>query len=223
MVLVFSQTGCILCYGSPESSYSGTDGEPFAVCHIIFTSKGTTKKGHNMQEEWRDVVGFDGLYQISNFGKVKRKNKKHTLKPTKKDGYDTVTLCVNGKRRYLSVHRLVAQAFIPNPENKPCIDHKDGNRDNNNADNLRWCTVKENNSYPIVLQRKSGVNSPCSIPIVCVELKRIFFGSVEAAKILSLSQSHITEAAKGKQKTAGGYHWRYATPEEIAQVKAEVA
>lgn len=96
-------------------------------------------------EIWKDVPGYIGLYKVSNYGRVKSVNKQLVLKTCGSGNrYKTVALC-NGMRKTFRVHRLVAAAFIPNPDNKPCIDHIDGDRANNHADNLRWVTYLENN------------------------------------------------------------------------------
>lgn len=121
-----------------------------------------------MIEEWRPIVGYEGLYEVSNTGKVKALERlvmnngglqhKHEriLKPNfNKNNRGTVVLCKNGYTYATTVHRLVAQAFIPNPENKPCIDHIDTNIRNNHVNNLRWCTQKENCNNPLTRQHGS--------------------------------------------------------------------
>ena len=109
-----------------------------------------------MKEIWRDIKNYENLYQISNYGKVKSKEKYagHSLRKEKilkqyidKDGYIKVILCKNNKTHFLSVHRLIAEAFIPNPDNLPQINHKDENKKNNKLSNLEWCTCKYNINY----------------------------------------------------------------------------
>ena len=101
-----------------------------------------------MEEIWKDIVGYEGLYQVSNFGRVKNVNKNIIKKPTElSKGYLRIGLNKHGKAKKIYSHRLVAQAFIPNPNNLPCVNHKDCNPKNNCVDNLEWCTHKENNSY----------------------------------------------------------------------------
>ena len=106
-----------------------------------------------MEEIWKDISGYEGLYQISNLGNVKslnysRTGKERILKPgTDKDGYLLVTLYKNRNKRPFKIHRLVAKAFIPNPDNKSDVNHKDENKTNNCVDNLEWMTRMENNNF----------------------------------------------------------------------------
>ena len=109
-------------------------------------------------EEWRDIKGFEGMYQVSSFGRVKscerhivnkgivQLKKERFLKtnPNKGNGYVLVVLCKDNKTHPKLVHRLVAEAFIPNPDNKPVVDHIDTNKANNFVENLRWTTISEN-------------------------------------------------------------------------------
>lgn len=127
-----------------------------------------------MAEIWKDVECFEGLYQVSNLGRVKslkrvieQKNINGTpyiraiqekiLKPQiHKNGYVCVGFTVNGKVYGRLVHRLVAQAFVPNPSNKPEVNHKDGNKENNSMENLEWCTARENQMHSISLGLRKG-------------------------------------------------------------------
>ena len=108
-----------------------------------------------MIEEWRPVVGYEGLYEVSNTGRVRsvdrfyyRLHKGKVLSPTKdRYGYLTVTLNCNGKSKTIKIHRLVAQAFLPNPDNLPQVNHKDEDKTNNNVTNLEWCDAKYNVNF----------------------------------------------------------------------------
>ena len=128
-----------------------------------------------MNEEWKDIVGFEGLYQVSNLGRIKclehkcpgrykgkfRTVKEHMMKPAenKTNGYMYVSLSNSDRGRTFTVHRLVANAFLPNPENKPILNHKDEDKHNNCVSNLEWCTSLYNNTYNNVhLKRKHYVH-----------------------------------------------------------------
>lgn len=114
---------------------------------------------------FKPIRNYEGLYEISNTGIVKsmpkvigRRMKEETFLKSRIStyGYLMVTLCKNGKSFNASVHRLIAEAFIPNPDNLPCVNHKDGNKLNNAVENLEWCTYKENNIHAY----KTGLHDP---------------------------------------------------------------
>lgn len=187
-----------------------------------------------MMEIWKDIPGYDGLYQVSNLGNVKRAKKTYFCGndgATKRvleerfivgdisRGYKRVALWDGGKYTRFMVHRLVAQAFIPNPDNKPYIDHIDGSRDNNTVDNLRWCTHTENMNNPISLKRKSiaalgnhmtgkfGALHPTSRKVQCVETGTVYGGIAEAERLTGAN--HISMVCRGQRNTSGGFHWVY--------------
>lgn len=112
----------------------------------------------DIKEEWRDIEGFEGFYQVSNIGRVRRLLDRHQnsldrniiLKPqTDRNGYKTVYLSKNNNRKIIHIHRLVAIGFLPNPDNKRCVNHKDGNKANNRVENLEWCTYSENTIHAL--------------------------------------------------------------------------
>lgn len=119
-------------------------------------------------EIWKDIEGYEGMYQVSNYGRVKnleRYSAQNHLLPEKllsithaAWGYCDVSLYKNGVREHKKPHRLVAEAFIPNPDNLPEVDHIDTNKDNNRADNLRWCTHQENHMNPLTRKLKHDIN-----------------------------------------------------------------
>lgn len=163
-------------------------------------------------EEWLSVPGFEGLYEVSNTGKVKslKKNghKELILKQYfDRYGYLKVYLYKNKKPHYLTVHRLVALAFIPNPENKNTVDHIDCNRANNRVDNLRWATMIENLNH----SHRMGRQIINATPIVAIspEGKTFCFGSQrEAARASGVKQYAISRALYGKNPDLKG--WAFA-------------
>lgn len=107
-----------------------------------------------MEEVWKDIKGYEGIYQISNYGRVYSLVSNRILKPSlSPKGYVRVRLCVDNIKTNHSIHRLVAEAFISNPDKKPCINHINTVRDDNRVENLEWCTYKENSNNPITVER----------------------------------------------------------------------
>ena len=156
----------------------------------------------------KDVIGYEGLYQVTSCGKVWSYKSGKFLKPVKdKVGYSIVGLHKDGEQKKYYIHRLVAMTYIPNPDNLPQVNHKDENKENNALPNLEWCDQKYNINYGSHNKRMA---KSLSKPVFCEELNRKFDGARIAARELGLDQSHITQCCKGKQKTTGGYHWRYA-------------
>lgn len=102
-----------------------------------------------MKEEFGPVPGYEGLYEVSNHGRIKSIRKNRLIRPFVNSGYSLIALSVNGKRKNYSVHRLVALVFIPNPNNYPCVNHIDSNRGKNNVENLEWCTNLMNSHHAV--------------------------------------------------------------------------
>ena len=166
-----------------------------------------------MNEEWRDIKGYEGLYQVSNHGRVSSLNcRGHKgcigiLTPRLDGkGYEMVALYKEGKARNTKVHRLVAQAFIPNPNNYPQVNHKDENKTNNDVKNLEWCTNEYNHNYGT---RNERVGKSLSKKVICITTGEIFNSMREACRKYNISSGSMTECCQGKRKTAGGYKWEY--------------
>ena len=113
-----------------------------------------------LTEVWKDVVNYEGLYQVSNLGRVKGVKSQRILKASNSGncGYEKVGIFKNGKVKYMSTHRLVAIAFIPNPDNLPQVNHKDEVKTNNFVENLEFCTNIYNMNYGTIQQRKGNSN-----------------------------------------------------------------
>lgn len=140
-------------------------------------------------------------YFINNYGTVYNKHLKELRKEKTKGGYLRVTLYKNGKQKHFLIHRLVAQAFIPNPKNLPEVNHIDNNSVNNRVENLAWCTAKENSRW-----------SKSKLVIMYYTSKKYgktFSCIRDAEKETGIDNSSISRCCKGKQKTAGGYKWEY--------------
>lgn len=193
-----------------------------------------------MQEIWKDVIGYEGLYQVSNTGKIKslsrliksgpngrtRKLPEQYMKlPNTKFGYVCVPLRNGKKQKRIFVHRLVADAFIPNLDNKPCVNHIDCNTKNNCAANLEWCTHKENTNHAMqnhlldnALKKLKKISVGRHVGLVAQNMQTgetIFFCSTREAERHGFVRKSISNACDGKYKQHKGYAWRYATKSDM--------
>lgn len=186
-------------------------------------------------EEWRDIAGYEGQYQVSNLGNVKsldkyvnhfgggkRLRKGKILKPnTDNVGYKYIVIYKNKKNKTYKIHRLVAQAFIPNPDNLPQVNHKDENKLNNTVDNLEWCDCKYNVNYGTAIQRRVEKQSK---PVLQYTLNGEFVAEypsiMEASRQTGINQAHISDCCNKKKRKAinglyyirnstGGYFWKF--------------
>ena len=186
--------------------------------------------------EWRDVVGYEGLYQISNKGDVRNTITGKILKIRKdKDGYIRMRLYKDKTPQDIFAHRLVAEAFIPNPENKPCVNHLNTKRDDNRVENLEWCTCKENSNHKptrehiseslkgekapwygkkvpdeIIKKRASKIKKIIVQYTINDEFIREWESGVEIERETGYKRTSIYAVCRGgKQKTAYGSKWKY--------------
>lgn len=178
-------------------------------------------------EIWKDIKGYEGLYQVSNYGNVKslnylRTGKERILKQgTRKGGYKRVALCNNGEMKFYLVHRLVAEVFLENPRNLPQVNHKDENSSNNHVSNLEWCTPKENSNYGTRNKRignaHKGEKHHQARKVQCINTGEIFVTLEEAAEWSGIKKaSNISRQIQSKRKSAGKHpvtkeplQWKY--------------
>ena len=159
----------------------------------------------------KDIKNYEGIYAITENGEVWSYKSKKFLKPkVKSSGYLEVCLCKEGNKKTYLIHRLVAEAYIPNPEGLPQVSHLDESRDNNKVNNLCWASATANCNMPLHLerQRKSQLNNSTSKKVLCIETNIVYESLSEAARQLECSPQNIYQACK-KERKACGYHWRY--------------
>lgn len=179
-----------------------------------------------MEEIWKDIEGYEGLYMVSSLGRVKSLDridgrgwniKGKILKQTlDKKGYLNVGLSKNNNRTLYKVHRLVAETFIPNPDNKPEIDHISTLKTDNMVENLRWVTTKENSNNPLTLKHRSeskmSTKNARHRSVLQYDVNGNFIREwdtiTEAEKTLNITHK-IHYVCQGKRKTCGGYIWKY--------------
>ena len=172
-------------------------------------------------EIWKDITGYDGVYQVSDMGRVKRLigyrcRKERILKTFDNgNGYPFVVLCKDGVSKEYYVHRLVAEAFLPNPNNLPCVNHINEVKTDNRSENLEYCDHAYNNSYGNRITRiaKSMTNGKLSKSILQYSLDGDFIkeypSANEVERQLGFSQGNISKCCLGKYKQMYGYKWHY--------------
>ena len=188
---------------------------------------------NNSEVFMKDIKGYEGLYAVTNNGKVWSYKSNKFLSPSKdKNGYLRVVLCKDKRKYYVKIHKLVAETFIENPNNFNCINHKDEVKDNNSMENLEWCTVEYNINYGTRTERAAKTQTGMKRSdiakehmrmskknrrsVLCVE-KNIVYNSIrEAAKMCNIERNTISKCCKKikNYNTAGGYHWEYYVPHE---------
>lgn len=196
-----------------------------------------------MEEIWKSIKGYEGFYSVSNLGRVRSEERKdrngHNYKSrilknvigNKRMGYLQVHLSKDGIAKWYSIHRLVAEAFIENPNNYDIVNHIDNNPTNNNANNLEWTTYKGNMQWASIQGRMKGcpenfkkVHEKNKIPVIATDKdgnKQWFSSQVEAGEILGVQSGHISAACRKEYgyKTVGGYSWEYADETKQSEAK----
>jgi len=171
-------------------------------------------------EKFKKIKDWEGSYEISNYGNIKCLNYLHHKEKTHitkgilcNNGYLKYELKANGRKKVFLIHRLVAIHFIPNPKNKPCVNHKDGNKQNNCVENLEWCTYKENSNHAL----KNGLSRNTLKPFKGINTKtneEIFFDNIQdASDFVKGNRGNIHKCLqkKNNRTIAYGYRWEYVT------------
>lgn len=171
---------------------------------------------------WKDISNFEGLYQVNRSGEVRSiarakennggtqvVNERLLKQRVDKDGYLAVTLCKSGRHYGRRVSRLVAEAYIPNPLNLPVVNHKDENKQNNDADNLEWCTVQYNTTYGTGIERMAKKQGRPVLQISDGDVIAEYYSSQCASRSTGIPQANIHKVCSGLRHRAGGYEWRF--------------
>lgn len=176
-------------------------------------------KQFHEDEIWKEIQGYEGLYAVSNRGRVMNLKSRKVLKPgINSIGYELIVLCKNGKQKNYTVHRLVAEAFIPNTDNLPQVNHIDERKDNNDVSNLEWVTASQN-------MKHSAHQCSCNINQLTLdgELIKTWESSRQIERETGYSTGYIIDCCKSKHKQAYGYRWEYADPSQQHKFNRPIA
>lgn len=165
-----------------------------------------------MREIWKPIKGFEELYLVSNNGRIWSLRSKRVLKPKiDKYGYAVVVLYSQRRSYYRTIHRLVAQTFIPNPLELPTVNHINENKTDNSVENLEWMSIADNDNYGT--RNKRMAETKCKKPVEQLLLDGTsvrYKGVKDASRKTGINRCQIAKCCKNISKTAGGYQWRYA-------------
>ena len=177
-----------------------------------------------MEEIWKPILNATKGHEVSSFGRVRNRKGRILSSPTyghnTNKWYAHLNVNINGKNTSCYVHRLVAESFIPNPDNKETVNHINGDKTDNRVVNLEWATRSENTNHAwsnglheetrrLARQRK-GYKSPVAKPVICIETNVRYESATDASRKTGLNQVSICSVCRGRLITTGGYHWRYA-------------
>ena len=176
-------------------------------------------------EIWKNIEGYEGIYKVSNKGRVKLLNYRYVgseriLKAVRNKGYLRIGLTKNDKRNYFLIHRLVAEAFLDKSNFKYCededlskidldklqVNHKNEIKTDNRVENLEWCTSKYNSNYGNRTKRLAHTKGK---KVLCIETGNVYYSTGDASRKTGILQGSICQVCNGKLKSAGGYHWEY--------------
>lgn len=171
-----------------------------------------------MKEKWKDIKGYEGLYQVSSFGRIKTISHWQTYSNGDRHFYNErvrtpgvgptgyLSIRLGSKGREAGVHRIVAEAFLTRVPGKNDVNHIDGNKSNNRVDNLEWVDRKENMQHcREVLKKKTGKTK---VPVLCIETRETFESLSDASTIKNINLAHLCQVVNGHRHTTGGYHWK---------------
>ena len=176
-----------------------------------------------MTEIWKSIPGFEGYYEVSNLGRVKSLDRKmisqkgtlflkpgriRKLVPNYATGYLTVILCGKNMKKTMPVHRLVALAFLENPQHCECVNHKNEDKHDNMVDNLEWCSKAYNNAYG---KRKKASYKPVVGKNIKTGKELVFPNARIASKVTGANYKNISACCRGLRVSAGNYEWRFIT------------
>ncbi|MDD3029819.1 MAG: HNH endonuclease [Alphaproteobacteria bacterium] len=165
-------------------------------------------------EYWKPVNGYEGVYEVSSEGRLRNVRSNKVLgENSRSQGYVQDALCKNGRRLQMRRHRIVAEAFIPNPENKREVNHKNGDKSDNSVENLEWVSHRENadHAWRTGLTSAPPANMPRMVKQYYEGARIATYGSIKEASLSNrVSEEDICKCCKGKRKSAGGFTWTYA-------------
>lgn len=184
----------------------------------------SNNKGCGTIQEWYNISGFDN-YEITKTGNVRNKNTLVEFKPkSDKDGYLEVGIRRDGKRFYKRIHRLVAETFLPNLDNLPLVNHKNGIKNDNRVDNLEWCTYSYNSKHSFETLGRKGYNGGTNkviskVDAITGEVLNTYNSITDASESVGVNKTAISHVINGRSKTCKGYNW-VVVEEDVSTIES---